>query len=151
MPRRPAHRPVSHCCMASAIIGDPAALNATLCRGQPVGVGAKDSGITIRLFQEHCPELPVVREKVLDASAFPAPNMPVSPLWSEHLPGAPPCPGTTTSEQGCFWSQPRKEFSSLVSMSMWAWPVPAVEVIAYWVLGMPADPKASGRPWLSAR
>src|SRR6516225_8569176 len=113
MPCAPAHRPVSHCCMASAIIGDPAAANAALRTGQAAAVGAKDSGITIRLFQEHGPELPAAREKVLDASAFPAPNRPISPLWSAQLPGVPPCPGTTTSEHGCVWSQPRKEFSRL--------------------------------------
>src|SRR6516164_1170602 len=151
MPPRPAHNLVSHCCMASNIIGDPAALNAALRCGQPVGVGANASGITIRSFQEHCPELPWTREKVLDASAVPAPNRATSPLWSLQLVGWPPCPGTTTSEHGCVWSQPRKEFSRLVSMSMLAWPVPAAVVIAYWVLGRPAGPKASGRPWLSAR
>src|SRR5215472_11700650 len=151
MPCAPAHRPVSHCCMTSLIIGDPTALNEALRWRQPFGVGANDSGITIRSFQEHCPELPATREKVLDASAFPLPNRPTSALWSLQLVGMPPCPGTITSEHACFWSQPRKEFSRLVSMSMLAWPVPAVVVIAYWVLGMPADPKATARPPLLAR
>src|SRR5579859_6043629 len=131
IPFLPAHRPVSHCCMATASMGEPAVLKAALRGGQPVGTGAKCSGTTIRSFQE---QPPVAAKNVLNASAVPDSPKPWSPLWSAQLLGWPPCPGTITREQGWFWSQPSEEFSSDVSIRMLSCPVavadPVAEVIA---------------------
>ena len=97
--------------MARAIIGDPATLNCEFFNGQAAGVGANFSGITIRVSHEHCPC------EVLNAS-WPMAEPPMSALWSVHCGGVtntlPPCAGTTTSEHGWFWSQPRNWFSSEV-------------------------------------
>src|SRR5215468_3873640 len=62
----PPHRPDSHCTMALAIIGEPAAVNWVLVSGQPVTAGEKCSGITIRSRQE---QNPVAGLKVLPGPA----------------------------------------------------------------------------------
>src|SRR5215813_7909384 len=113
--------------MALSSIGEPVALNAAFLNGQALGVRAKLSGITSRSAQEQALK---VEPKSSQACAKVA-----SCEWSLQLGGLastlPPCAGTTTSEQRCFWSQPRNWFSVTVLIKISAWPVPSGEVIAY--------------------
>src|SRR5262249_25313299 len=147
----PAHRPDSHCSMALAIIGEPAAVNWVLASGHPVVAGEKCSGITIRSFHEQKPKAGL---NVNAGDAFPPLPNATSLRWSlqKNLVPTwfPPWPDTTTSEQGCRWSQPRTEFSTPVSTLMSAVPRPPDAVTAYVVLYGPAGPDTPSRPPLPA-
>src|SRR6266851_2098943 len=145
-PCEPRHSPATQEFMALPRIGDPAAVNAAFLSLQAFGVGAKLSGITSRSAQEQ--EL-----KVAPKSSWPIAKK-RSCEWSVHTGGLastlPPCAGTTTSEQGWFWSQPRNWFSSTVSIRMLAWPVPSGAVVAYAVFIGPNGPDPPVTPPLVA-
>src|SRR5579875_3849468 len=112
----PVHHPDRHWSKVRASSGAPSAANWKFFVGQFVGVGAKLSGTTIRSCQLHAPP------SELSIAYWPSMNE-VSSLWSAQLtsgdvgeePGfwTPPQFGTTTIEQRCDRSQPRKLFSTL--------------------------------------
>src|SRR6266568_2912388 len=145
-PCDPRHRPATQEFIALASMGDPAAVNAAFLSAQTFGVGAKLSGITIRSAQEQA-------LNVAPKSSWPIAKK-RSCEWSVQSGGLastlPPCAGTTTSEQGCFWSQPRNWFSTAVSIRMSAWPVPSGAVAAYAVFIGPNGPDPPVTPPLVA-
>ncbi len=144
---RPAEAPAErHCWNVRASTGAPSAAKAKSRAGQFCGVGANDSGTTMRSRQlQACPRWCRVRSCRT--------RRPTSPLWSLQftplLPGraaaccTPPQFGTTMIEQGCWALQRRKEFSTLVSTWKYASPSPLRPVSVYVWLPTPCGAFAS--------